>query len=132
MSAYLASIPYARFLGLTAAEEDGVLTVTMPFSEHLIGNPFPPKLHGGATAAMLELTAMAQVAAAFPRATPPRPINVTISYLRPGRPAEVYARASISRAGRRVAHVSIEAWQTNPEQPIATMTAHFQMADGDS
>ena len=106
------------------------LTVVMPFADRLIGNPMLPALHGGSTAALLEMTAMAQVALAFPSARLPRPINVTVAYLRTGRPRDVFARASISRAGRRVAHVLAEAWQDSRDQPIASLTAHFLLEDG--
>ena len=97
----------------------------MPFADKLIGNPLLPALHGGSTAALLEMTAIAQVALAYPRLRLPRPINVTVSYLRSGRPVDVLARARISRAGRRVAHVLAEAWQEDATQPIATLVANF-------
>ena len=125
MSDLLQRLPYARFLGLEGRIEDEVLTVVMPFADKLIGNPMLPALHGGSTAALLEMTAIAQVALAYPRLRLPRPINVTVSYLRSGRPVDVVARARISRAGRRVAHVLAEAWQDDPEQPIATLVANF-------
>lgn len=127
MTDLLESIPYARFLGLTTEQDGDVLTVTMPFADHLIGNPMLPALHGGSTAAMLEMTAIAQVALIWPRLRLPRPITVTTAYLRSGKPVDVYARARISRAGRRVAHVLAEAWQDDPAQPIASLTAHFSM-----
>jgi uncharacterized protein (TIGR00369 family) len=125
-------IPYARFLGLGATETEGVLTVTMPFADHLIGNPVLPALHGGATAALLELTAIAQIARSYPRLHLPRPINVSVAYLRSGRPADVWARARLNKAGRRVANVLVEAWQDDPSQPIASMTAHFLVAETDT
>lgn len=129
MSDLLQRLPYARFLGLEGRVEDtaegAVLTVVMPFADRLIGNPMLPALHGGSTAALLEMTAIAQVALAYPRLRLPRPINVTVSYLRSGRPVDVIARARISRAGRRVAHVVAEAWQDDPDQPIATLVANF-------
>jgi uncharacterized protein (TIGR00369 family) len=125
MSDLLQRLPYARFLGLEGAVEDDILTVVMPFADKLIGNPMLPALHGGSTAALLEMTAIAQVALAYPRLRLPRPINVTVSYLRSGRPVDVVARARISRAGRRVAHVLAEAWQDDPAQPIATLVANF-------
>lgn len=131
MTDLLARIPYARFLGLTVGQDGDVLTVTMPFADRLIGNPMLPALHGGATAALLELTAVAQVALSYPRLRLPRPINVTVAYLRTGRPADVVARARISKAGRRVAHVLAEAWQEDEAQPIASLTAHFLVAEHD-
>lgn len=131
MSDLTDSLPYARFLGLTTAREGDVLTLTMPFADRLIGNPMLPALHGGATAALLELTAVAQVALLYPRLRLPRPINVTVAYLRSGRPVDVHARARIRKAGRRVAHVEAEAWQEDPAQPIASLTAHFLVAEHD-
>jgi uncharacterized protein (TIGR00369 family) len=129
MSDLLLRLPYARFLGLEGRMEDETLTVVMPFADKLIGNPLLPALHGGSTAALLEMTAIAQVALAYPRLRLPRPINVTVSYLRSGRPVDVLARARISRAGRRVAHVLAEAWQEDAHQPIATLVANFLLAE---
>jgi uncharacterized protein (TIGR00369 family) len=131
VSDLLNTLPYARFLGLTSRTEGDLLTVTMPFADKLIGNPLLPALHGGSTAALLELTAVAQVALIYPRLKLPRPINVTVVYLRSGRPVDVQARARISKAGRRVAHVQAEAWQDDPDQPIATLSAHFLVAGND-
>lgn len=128
MSALLADMPYARFLGLVSAGEGAALTVTMPFQDMLIGNPLLPALHGGSTAALLELTATAQVAELYPALRLPRPINVTVAYLRTGRPRDVHARARINKAGRRVAQVLAEAWQDDPADPIATLSAHFLLA----
>jgi uncharacterized protein (TIGR00369 family) len=129
MSALLDAMPYARFLGLQSQMEDEVLTVIMPFADHLIGDPMLPALHGGSTAALLEMTAIAQVALIYPRLRLPRPIDVTVSYLRSGRPQDVFARARISRAGRRVAHVLAEAWQGDAAQPIASLTANFLLSE---
>ncbi len=128
MSGLLDRIPYARFLDLKVEEDGQGLLVSMPFADRLIGNPILPALHGGSTAALLELTAVAQVARDFPALRQPRPINVSIAYLRSGRPVEVKARARIGKAGRRVAYVLAEAWQDDPSNPIATLTAHFLLA----
>jgi len=124
-------LPYARFLNLQTRMSGDELTVVMPFDDKLIGNPMLPALHGGSTAALLEMTAMAQVALSFPGLRLPRPINVTVAYLRTGRPQDVHARARISRAGRRVAHVLAEAWQESRDQPIASLTANF-LLDSDT
>ena len=125
MTDILATLPYARFLGPKTFVSGDEVTVIMPFADKLIGNPMLPALHGGSTAALLEMTAMAQLALAFPSPRLPRPINVTVAYLRTGRPIDVFARARISRAGRRLAHVQAEAWQEERSQPIASLTAHF-------
>ena len=127
----LDSLPYARFLGLKTQLNGEDLTVIMPFADHLIGNPMLPALHGGATAALLEMTAVAQVSLSYPRLRLPRPINVTVAYLRSGKPINVFAQAKISKAGRRVAYVVAEAWQEGRDQPIATLNAHFLLDSDD-
>lgn len=117
--------PYARFLGLQVEEgPDGPVAV-MPAADHLIGNPLLPALHGGATAAFMELAAAAGLAAVAPGQRLPRPINVSVAYLRSGRPQPVRARVRPRKVGRRVAYVEVEAWQEDPEAPVATLTAHF-------
>lgn len=122
-------LPYARFLNLKTDVYGDEVTVVMPFSEHLIGNPMIPALHGGSTAALLELAAMAKVSHDYPRLRLPRPINVSIAYLRVGKASDVFARAQISKAGKKVAYVTASAWQESQDKPIATLTAHFQLDD---
>lgn len=124
-AALLDTLPYARFLNLQTQVNGDEITTVMPFADRLVGNPMLPALHGGATAALLEMTAIAQVSLLYPRLRLPRPINVTVAYLRSGRPIDVYARARIAKAGRRVAHVEAEAWQEARGEPIASLTAHF-------
>lgn len=132
MTDILTTLPYARFLGLTSAMQGDALIVTMPFADRLVGDPILPALHGGSTAAMLEFTAIAEIARVHPSLRLPRPINVSIAYLRSGKPLAVSASARIVRAGRRVAHVHATAWQVERDQPIATLTAHFLMNDNNS
>ncbi len=55
-SGTLAALPYAAYLGLTYAMADGELLITMPFAETLVGQPYPPRLHGGTVAGLLEIT----------------------------------------------------------------------------
>ena len=131
-SELLQRLPYARFLGLDGVQTDEGVQVVMPFADQLIGNPMLPALHGGSTAALLEMTAVAQVSLSYPRLRLPRPINVTVAYLRSGRPIDVFAQARITKAGRRVAYVVAEAWQEARDQPIAALTAHFLLDDDDS
>ncbi|WP_296166808.1 PaaI family thioesterase [uncultured Brevundimonas sp.] len=132
MTDILFTLPYARFLGLTSAMQDDELIVTMPFADRLVGDPILPALHGGSTAALLEFTAIAEIARVHPSLRLPRPINVSIAYLRSGKPIAVSATGRVVRAGRRVAHVQATAWQAERDQPIATLTAHFLMNNNNS
>lgn len=125
MTRFLETIPYAAFLGLRTEGAGEDMTVLMPFRPQLVGNPFPLTLHGGSIAALLELTAMARIADVYPAAGQPKPINVTVTYLRAGRGLDVRARARIYKAGKRVINVQVEAWQDQEDAPIAALSAHF-------
>lgn len=125
LAAALSAMPYAGFLGVQACEEAGADTV-MRFAQRLIGNPLLPALHGGSIAGFMEATAMAVLTA---RGTAGKPIDVSVAYLRSGRPEDVHARAEIRKIGRRIAYVHVLAWQEDADAPIAEMSAHFLLSD---
>ena len=125
------SIPYAAFLGIRMELAGDEMTAILPYSDHLIGNPAVPALHGGVLGAFMEITALAQLAIIHkagmdgPPPRQPRPIGVTVEYLRSGRPIDTFARAQVKRLGRRIANVYVEAWQETRASPIAALHARF-------
>lgn len=125
----LGRIPYAGFLGVRAEVKGDELTVVLPYSDHLIGNPLLPALHGGVVGALMELTAIAQLAIASNSAAFPKTIDIGVDYLRSGRPVDTYARARVIKIGRRIANVQVEAWQRQRNRPIAAMHGHFMLAE---
>jgi len=127
LHAMLARIPYAQFLGVRAELAGDEMTLIMPFAERLVGNIKLPALHGGVVGAFMEMTALAQLSISVGLARQARPIDVTVEYLRSGRPVTSYARAQIKRVGRRVANVHVEAWQEARARPIAALHGHFTL-----
>lgn len=121
----LERMSYSQFIGVECEQDGDVVTATMRFDPKLIGNPSLPALHGGSIGAFLESTALLQLSAQFGQNRPPKPIGLTINYLRSGRPVDTYARCRITKAGRRVVSVMVEAWQDQPEKPIASAYGHF-------
>ena len=121
----LERIPYAQFLGVRADLAGDEMTAVLPYSEHLIGNPALPAIHGGVLGAFMEMTALAQLSIKEGQARQPRVIDVSIEYLRSGRPLTTYARAEIKKVGRRIANVHVEAWQDQRASPIAALRSHF-------
>jgi len=126
----LAAIPYAQHLGIRADVADGVLTLTMPFSPHLIGNVALPALHGGVIGSLLETAAIAQVVWETRGTRLPKPVDITIDYLRSGRAVACQARARIAKQGRRVVNVHAEVWQEDEAKPIAALRGHFLIVAG--
>ena len=118
-----ANSPFARCLGIRVGE-DG--TLVMPFSPKIIGNPMLPAIHGGMTGAFLETAAIVGVTRELGVA-PPKPIGLTINYLRSGRALDSYASVSIVKQGRRVVAFEAQAWQDDRSKPIASAFGHFML-----
>ena len=144
--ALLETVPYHRLLGVRFDRLGDELTARLPYEEMLVGNARIPAIHGGATASFLEIAGLMQlawdlvsrraarsgesadVAGLLP--TLPKTIDITIDYLRRGRPREMFARTRVQKAGRRVAHLHVEAWQDEHARPIAMLRGNFLMPEG--
>ena len=124
--ALLERIPYARFLGLTVEEvgDPGVL-VRLRFADHLVGNPSLPAIHGGVIGAFLEFAAILELVRQGEGGRLAKPIDLAIDYLRSARPTDAFARATITKHGRRVANVRVEAWQESVTRLVAAAHGHF-------
>ena len=121
----LAEIPYARFLGLSVDVVDGDPITKLTASDILIGNPVLPALHGGTVGALLESAAIFKLLWEIKSLAVPKTINITVDYLRSARVVDTYARATITKHGRRVVNVQVLAWQQDESRPIAGAHAHF-------
>lgn len=145
LRALVDGVPYIRFLNISFDRRGDELTGVLNFDDKLIGNPFLPAIHGGVTAAFLEVTAVITLSweHMFPIIESgeidadaivsdesirfPKTIDFTVDYLRSGLPRDAYARAFISRSGRRYASVRVEAWQDNHAKLFAQASGHFLM-----
>lgn len=150
LSALVEAVPFIQFLGVQFDRRGDELTAVLPFRQDLIGNPFLPALHGGVVASFLEVTSIVTLSWHFlwediesgafdparaaqgdlPRL--PKTIDFTVDYLRSGLPRDAYARATISRTGRRYASVHVEGWQDNRSRLFAQATGHFLMPPQDA
>ncbi len=116
-------VPHNRALGLRFIEyRDGRVTVGLPYSERLVGNPLTRVLHGGAITALMDATCGTAV---FMRLREPAPIatlDLRIDYLRPATPdLEVYARAECFRVTHHVAFVRCETFHPGAESDLVAV-----------
>ncbi len=145
LKALTEGVPYIRFLDISFDRRGDELTGVLNFDDKLIGNPFLPAIHGGVTAAFLEVTAIITLGwlnlfpdvesgvidaeqmadGDWPRL--PKTIDFTVDYLRSGLPRDAYARAQVNRSGRRYASVRVEAWQDHHGKLYAQASGHFLM-----
>ena len=126
----LRATPYAEFLGITIELVDGRHVCRLSFRDDHIGNPILPALHGGVTGALLESAAIFHLVWDLEATSIPKTINMSIDYLRPGRPADIYAAGVATKQGRQVTNVRVEAWQESRERLIAAAHGHFLLTSG--
>jgi uncharacterized protein (TIGR00369 family) len=119
-----ANSPFARWLGIRDHDDS---TLVMPFSPKIVGNPILPAIHGGMTGAFLETTAIVGVTRELGTSATPKPIGLTVNYLRSGRALDSFASVSIVKQGRRVVAFEAQAWQDDRSKPIASAFGHFML-----
>jgi acyl-coenzyme A thioesterase PaaI-like protein len=80
---------------------------------------------------MLEMAAIFHLLWEMDTDTVPKIVNITVDYLRSARPLDVIASAKVTKQGRRMVNVFIEAWQDDRAKPVATANAHFLVKSAD-
>ena len=113
---------YARSLGFEVSEfEDGVPVLSVSGIDAIEGRP--GHFHGGATSGLMETAAYAALRVALDENGEDaelKPINITVQFLAAAKKAPLFAKARITKLGRRSANVTVEAWQDERERPRAS------------
>lgn len=121
--------PYADSLGIVIdGQEDGAPVLAFEFCSGVEGRP--GHLHGGATSGLLETAGyvlLRHELTILGRENRFKPINITVQFLAAGRPKRTYAKARITKLGRRSANIAVEAWQDDRSRPIATAIMNILM-----
>lgn len=121
-------IPYTRFLGIGVENTTGEVLCRMRYAPMLIGNSSIPALHGGTLGGLMESAAIFELLLRTQEERVPKIISITVDFLRSGRPQDTLAKASITRLGRRVANLQVQAWQEDRGKPIASASALFLLS----
>ena len=113
--------PYAHALGIDIEhDEAGLPVLFVDYSERVAGRP--GFLHGGAMSGLMEMAGIAALRAELDRRGETvrlKPVNVQVEFMRGGTEQRTFAMGQVTRAGRRVALVNVEAWQDDRAKPIA-------------
>lgn len=124
----LQAIPYARTMGFSVQRDGLDAVVRLPYRDDVVGNASLRAVHGGALGALLEFAAACQLMTVAQVSTMPKIVNITVEYLRGAQPVDTFARATVTRHGRRVANVRAIAYQADASKPVAAANAHFLLA----
>ncbi len=118
-------VPYAKLIGMEALYIGDELLFKLPALETNIGNPTLPAIHGGCIGGFMELAAGFHVLSMIDCERIPKVVDFSLDYIRPGRFKDTYCRCQVVRQGRKVANVSVSAWQTTESEPIANARTHL-------
>jgi uncharacterized protein (TIGR00369 family) len=123
--------PYARALGIEIVGiQDGAPLVALDPDSRTLGRP--GFVHGGALGGLLEMAAILSLHAELASRNETKrlkPVNVSIEFLRGATLERCYAIGRVTRAGRRIANVTAEAWQQDRAKPVAEAWMNILLAD---
>ena len=125
MAALIQLIPYARFIGVNAYNMGNEFIYHLPKNDENLGNPMLPALHGGVIGGFMETVGVLHVMMSADTLIVPKVVDFSLDYLSAGRHCDTYAKCKFVRKGRKIANISVFAWQTQEDAPIATARAHF-------
>jgi len=128
---HMLSIPHARAIGMTLVRHDAKGSVVrIPYAEHLVGDPDTGVIHGGVLTALLDNTC--GIAVRPPDSEPSgvsiATLDLRIDYMGSAEPnKDIFAEAVCFKRTRNIAFVRATAYQTSPDEPIATCVAAFML-----
>nr|WP_297403325.1 PaaI family thioesterase [uncultured Marinobacter sp.] len=123
---FLHTLNQARELGLSVTEAGlGTLTLRLPYSDRIIGNPDTGVIHGGAITTLMDTTSGSVILCALEDFELCPTLDLRVDYMRPAAPHKpVYARAETYRVTRNIIFTRCEAFQDSGET-IANCVATF-------
>ena len=129
---FIQALPHSVALGMKLTKiGDGLAEITMPYADHLIGDPETGVIHGGAVSALMDTCGGAAVMAHPKAGVGTATIDLRIDYMRAATPGQtITARAECYHMTRSVAFVRATAMDEDTEHPVAAAAGAFTMERG--
>ncbi|MEX0603110.1 MAG: PaaI family thioesterase [Marinobacter sp.] len=112
---FINTLNQACELGLTVTEAtEAHLTLCLPYSRKIIGNPDTGVIHGGAITTLMDTASGSVMLCVFDDFELCPTLDLRVDYMRPAEPGlPVYARAEPYRVTRNIIFTRCEAFQNN-------------------
>lgn len=114
---FIDTLKQAKELGLSVTEaREGSLTLCLPYSDRIIGNPDTGVIHGGAITTLMDTTSGSVILCALDEFELCPTLDLRVDYMRPAAPHKpVYARAETYKVTRNIIFTRCEAYQEGGE-----------------
>ena len=124
---FLGALRHCQVLGMQVHSVDSSgLTLRLPYSTQIIGNPETGVIHGGAITTLMDTTCGISTVCVLPEFEICPTLDLRIDYMRPAQPhKDVYGFAECYRVTENVIFTRGYAYQDNPDEPIAHVVGAF-------
>ena len=124
---FLSALRHCQVLDLRvhSANQQG-LTITLPYSPQIVGNPQTGVIHGGAITSLMDTACGMATLCVLPEFEVCPTLDLRIDYMHPAEPhKDVHGFAQCYRVTTDVIFTRGFAYQDDPEQPIAHVVGTF-------
>ena len=124
---FLSALKHCQLLQMRVARADsGGMTLVMPWSPAIVGNPQTGAIHGGALTTLMDTTCGMATLYVLPRFEVCPTLDLRIDYMHAAVPDKpIYGHAQCYRVTRDVIFTRGTAYQDDPEQPICHVVGTF-------
>jgi uncharacterized protein (TIGR00369 family) len=128
------AMPHGKALGIALEElGDSHAVASLPWVEHLVGDPANGVLHGGVITTLMDSVCGAAAMCALADPAPFATLDLRIDYLRPATSHRtLFGRAECYRVTRLILFVRGTAYHEAPDDPVANATATFMLTKPES
>ena len=121
-------LPHCAALGLQphALDEDGKVTLALPFKPELVGDPFSRVLHSGVATTLADMAGAMAIFARFSKRESVATLDLRLDYLRPALPdTPLYCEAECYRLTGQIAFTRGIVYQDDRQKPVAHAVATY-------
>ena len=124
---FLSVLKHCQLLQMRVAQADGDgMTLVLPWSPAIVGNPQTGAVHGGALTTLMDTTCGMATLCVLPRFEVCPTLDLRIDYMHPAEAGkDIYGHAQCYRVTRDVIFTRGTAYQDDPDQPIRQVVGTF-------